>query len=76
MSEGASCARMKVFQDGDLYCMYGGGDELLLGVSTQGGKRISGYHAADGVPIDGDDRNLPASWQTMAKLVDFDHSQV
>ena len=52
------------------------GGELRVEVLTHDGKPISGYHAADCVPIDGDGIDLPVSWKATAKLVGLDHSQV
>ncbi len=52
------------------------GGELRVGVLTRNGKPISGYHAADCLPIDGDGIDLPVSWKAKAKLIGLDHSQV
>ncbi len=52
------------------------GGKLRVGVLTHDGKPISGYHAADCVPIDRDGIDLPVSWKARAKLISLDHSQV
>jgi len=52
------------------------GGELRVGVLTHEGKPISGYRAADCVPIHGDGIDLPVSWKAKAKLVGLDHFQV
>ena len=54
----------------------GEGGELQVGILSEEGKPISGYHAANCVRIDGDSIDLPVAWEAKGKLVGLDHSHV